>query len=120
MRLLIAFFVFSLFMGLQPVRAQYQSLFHCQPPVGQQMFEIKAMNLTRAYREAPTPANHRKACDASREVVKVYRNAVRACSMDDCSTPSYLEICEKKTQKLEEWQENSRIICNHQSGKSNR
>ncbi len=101
--------VFSLF--LDSARAEYQSPFHCMPPMGQQMFEIAAMNMTRAYRENPSAATKAKACNAHKKVVKVYKDAVKVCETDNCNEAQFLETCARKSEKLAQWKENSSIVC---------
>jgi hypothetical protein len=91
--------------------AQYKSPFHCQPPMGQQMFEIAANNMGRRYRGQPTPANKQTMCNSYRRVVNVYEKAVKYCRDSDCGEDAFKTICARREDKLAEWRRKHQAAC---------
>ncbi len=91
--------------------AQYQSPFHCKPPMGQQMFEIAANNMGMKYRQEPTPANKQTMCNSYRRVVDVYQKAVTYCRDSDCDEDQFKDACARREDKLAEWRRKHQAAC---------
>ena len=91
--------------------AQYQSPFHCKPPMGQQMFEIAANNMGMKYRQEPTPANRQTMCNSYRRVVDVYQKAVKYCRDSDCDEDRFKDICARREERLAEWRQKHKAAC---------
>lgn len=103
--------VLSLTLSSQLAHAQYVDPLQCLPPTGQQLYEIAANNLTRNYKDNPTPANKSKMCTRFKSVVKVYQNAVTACARSSCQEEGFHETCARKAEKLKEWKEKYAYNC---------
>jgi hypothetical protein len=94
-----------------PVGAQEADPFHCQPPMGQPLYEIRVRNTAAQYREEPTAANKAKMCTAYAAAVRVFRSAVDACQKSSCEEEAFRDVCAKREQKLAELTERQRSEC---------
>lgn len=72
----------------------------CQPPAGQQMADMRINGARGNYREAPTPANKVRLCQAYDWAVKVYTDAVGYCRRSACEAASFREICGRREERL--------------------
>lgn len=103
--------VFAIALPAGVAEAQYQSPFHCKPPMGQQMFEMAANNMGMRYRQEPTPANRQTMCNSYRRVVDVYQKAVKYCRDSDCDEDRFKDICARREDKLAEWRQKHQAAC---------
>jgi hypothetical protein len=72
----------------------------CQPPVGQQMADMRINGARGNYREAPTPANKVRLCQAYDWAVKVYTDAVGYCRRSACEEASFRDVCGRREERL--------------------
>ncbi len=91
--------------------ASAQDPFHCRPPMGQQMAELRVINASQTYREQPTPANKVRLCQALDWAVKVHADAVAYCGRSSCDEDQFREVCAKRGQKLGELRARRRADC---------
>jgi hypothetical protein len=97
--------------GGAPLRAQYQSPLECQPPIGQQLYEMRVNNAAASYRAEPTATNRAQLCTAYAAAVRVFRNAVDGCRRSSCEEEAFRDICARREQMLAEIAERQRRDC---------